>query len=596
MSPAQLCCVLFTLILPVTAHIALWDPAMYGWDASDPNQSEPVLPLMNLAFKDWWFHGYINKPPADNTFMSLPAGGTYHGQVACNKALTTYGQNADQQTGIYACDGDGASGGIGAMHTSDAWGSSNPQDVKGCGIAIAYESDVSKIQPEDFAVISVNHTCPWFKHVDFQIPSDLPACPEGGCHCMWGWVHSADAGSEQNYFLGYRCNVTGATGVTPLPAAKTANKCDYPTDTSNCTVGAKQPHYWFQNERNNNPQGTYDPPFYNGAYGFMDGAQTDLFAAAGSADASTSVSASTSSTVASASASSSSVVGSTSSAVESASSVSSVVESASSVASSEAVSTTAAAAESTTAEVAETTSTSEAEASSVTDTTASASSSSADGAPAAPAAPSAPSAPAAPAAPAAPSAPSAPAAPVAPGAESASATSDAASANATTTSQAVIGAVQAVSTSQVTMTRTTTMHWYSVPTAASSAVANSTGESVSVVGNSTLPANSTSVESNSTFPANSTSLGSNSTLPIAAVDTNSTSSSNSTIVPHPNNSPTALLSATDGSNTTEITTAGSCKLRKRGIGGKRRHTIRRRERGRTIKRAVGGVSGVVAGA
>ena len=248
------------------------------YDPNDPNQSEPILPLMHLSFNDWWFHGYINKPPAADTFMMLPSGGTYHGQVACNKALTTYGAVPEQQTGIYACDGDGATGGIGAMHTTDAWASGNPTNVKGCGIAIAYTSDEHAVQPEDFTVISTNWTCPWYKHVDFQIPSDLPACPEGGCLCSWGWIHSEDAGSEQNYHLVYRCKVDGATGVTPLPAPKTANKCNLPVDTSNCTVGAKQPHYWYQNERNNNPQGEYDPPFYNGAYGFMDGAQTDLFA------------------------------------------------------------------------------------------------------------------------------------------------------------------------------------------------------------------------------------------------------------------------------------------------------------------------------
>ncbi|WVF71447.1 hypothetical protein IAT40_006251 [Kwoniella sp. CBS 6097] len=283
MRTAQLCLALAALLVPVQAHIALWDEGMYGWDPSDPNQSEPVLPLMHLPFNEWWFHGYINKPPQEGKIMELPSGGTYHGQVACNKALTTYGQNAYQQTGIYACDGDGATGGIGAMHTTDQWGSPDPKNVKGCAIGIAYQSDVSKIQPEDFTVISVNYTCPWFKDVDFQIPADMPPCPEGGCHCMWGWIHSEDAGSEQNYFLGYRCNITGATGVTPLPAAKTANKCHYPSDTSNCTVGAKQPHYWYQAERNNNPQGEYDPPFYNGDYGFINGAQTDLFATVGSA-------------------------------------------------------------------------------------------------------------------------------------------------------------------------------------------------------------------------------------------------------------------------------------------------------------------------
>ncbi|WVQ67698.1 uncharacterized protein L199_005902 [Kwoniella botswanensis] len=306
MRVSQLCFALVASVISVNAHIALWDEGMYGWDPNDPNQSEPVLPLMHLPFNEWWFHGYIDKPPADGKIMNLPSGGTYHGQVACNKALTSYGQNADQQTGIYACDGDGATGGIGAMHTSDQWASSDPKDVKGCGIAIAYESDVKKIQPEDFTVISVNYTCPWFKHVDFQIPSDLPPCPEGGCHCMWGWIHAADAGSEQNYFLGYRCNITDATGITPLPSPKTANKCNYPTDTSNCTVGAKQPHYWYQAERNNNPQGEYDPPFYNNEYGFINGAQTDLFAAVGGNEsATTSTSASASSVSASASSASS---------------------------------------------------------------------------------------------------------------------------------------------------------------------------------------------------------------------------------------------------------------------------------------------------
>lgn len=86
--------------------------------------------------------------------MQLPAGGTYHGQVACNKALTTYGQN-DYQLTEYACNDDKPESGTGAMHTTDKMGSPNPTDVKGCGLAIAYESDVSKLKPEDFTVISV---------------------------------------------------------------------------------------------------------------------------------------------------------------------------------------------------------------------------------------------------------------------------------------------------------------------------------------------------------------------------------------------------------------------------------------------------------
>ena len=104
---------------------------------------------MNLDFDQWWFHGYINKPPAPGKFMTLPSGGTYHGQVACNKALTKLGRVPHQQTGRYACDGEGSTGGIGAMHTADQWMSPDPKDVKGCGLAIAYESDEHKVQPED---------------------------------------------------------------------------------------------------------------------------------------------------------------------------------------------------------------------------------------------------------------------------------------------------------------------------------------------------------------------------------------------------------------------------------------------------------------
>ncbi|MGG6497384.1 UNVERIFIED_CONTAM: hypothetical protein NY603_31130, partial [Bacteroidetes bacterium 56_B9] len=82
-------------------------------------------------------------------------------------------------------------------------------DVTGCAIAIAYESDADKVKPEDFVVISTNYTCPWFKEVDFEIPPDLPACPEEGCTCMWGWIPSGNGGIKEMYSLNYRCKVEG---------------------------------------------------------------------------------------------------------------------------------------------------------------------------------------------------------------------------------------------------------------------------------------------------------------------------------------------------------------------------------------------------
>lgn len=72
--------------------------------------------------------------------MELPAGGTFDGQIACNKALTKFGAVPAQQTGLYACDGDDPSkGGIGAMHTADEWWVGRPLCAR---VADAKRSDM----------------------------------------------------------------------------------------------------------------------------------------------------------------------------------------------------------------------------------------------------------------------------------------------------------------------------------------------------------------------------------------------------------------------------------------------------------------------
>lgn len=207
--------------------------------------------------------------------MELPAGGTFHGQVACHKLWTDWGMDGARPVQM-ACN-DAGGPGAGLVHAHDPNGTPPDQtnDVMGCGIGIVYESDVSKIKPEDFAMISINHKCPWYRDVDFQIPKRLPPCPPGGCHCMWGWIHNSGGGGQEMYMNGYRCNVTGETGTVPVPKPVVARKC--PFDKNNCTMGAKQPHYWLMGERNNNHQHEYDPPYYNDEYGFENGAQNDLW-------------------------------------------------------------------------------------------------------------------------------------------------------------------------------------------------------------------------------------------------------------------------------------------------------------------------------
>ena len=74
-------------------------------------------------------------------------------------------------------------------------------DVKGCALSIAYNSDFNSVQPEDLVVISVNHLCVWNLHTPFEIPQDMPPCPDGGCVCGWHWIHSVDSGSAQSEWV-----------------------------------------------------------------------------------------------------------------------------------------------------------------------------------------------------------------------------------------------------------------------------------------------------------------------------------------------------------------------------------------------------------
>ena len=57
---------------------------------------------------------------------------------------------------------------------------------------------------------------------------------------------------------GFKCNITGSTSDVPLAKPQVPRRCGADPDygkpdaaPGNCTYGAKQPFYWFQNERNN---------------------------------------------------------------------------------------------------------------------------------------------------------------------------------------------------------------------------------------------------------------------------------------------------------------------------------------------------------
>jgi len=86
------------------------------------------------------------------------------------------------------------------------------------------------------------------------------------------------------FMNGFRCKVTNVQSTAKkIGTPQLARRCGADTvtpkaaDPSNCTVGAKQPLYWYQAERSTFFEGTYAPPFYNDLYGFPDGAQLDIF-------------------------------------------------------------------------------------------------------------------------------------------------------------------------------------------------------------------------------------------------------------------------------------------------------------------------------
>lgn len=88
--------------------------------------------------------------------------------------------------------------GIGALHVvNNTFESTLPVNTSafgGSALAIAYTSNYTTVQPNDMTIISVNWTSPWYRLTDYEIPADLPPCPEGGCLCTWNWVHLAGHG------------------------------------------------------------------------------------------------------------------------------------------------------------------------------------------------------------------------------------------------------------------------------------------------------------------------------------------------------------------------------------------------------------------
>ncbi|KAF8332402.1 uncharacterized protein EI90DRAFT_3055522 [Cantharellus anzutake] len=277
-----------TLFESVRSHAAMFHPSMWGFNATGDtpffgngvpgeHDNRPVVPLINRTFEQWWLHGYSEYPPHPEDIMQLPAGGSQMIEIACGKQFTSYWPmvaSTDQRNGDPSpCPGSNTQ----EFHTGGL------NDLGGCALAISYKSNVSQVAPEDFTVFSINQTCVWERETYFQVPKDMPPCPNGMCTCAWFWIHQADAGSEQNYMIAFQCNIANATGTVPVAKGNPARRCgddpryNRPANPANCTYGAREPAYWYQFEENNFFEDTLDPPVYTPLYGWTDGAQDDIF-------------------------------------------------------------------------------------------------------------------------------------------------------------------------------------------------------------------------------------------------------------------------------------------------------------------------------
>ncbi|KAJ6530987.1 hypothetical protein DFH09DRAFT_1044729 [Mycena vulgaris] len=293
MSLTGLCVLVLCFSGLTRAHFAAWHKGMYclngttpGYD--DDNTNDIVQPLWNLTKADWWFHHYNGCdefPPDDGDFLELPANGNFTVELAVNRAFTTLSFGG-ARTAAFG-DGQNYTNGLGGVDciTELNIHTQNESMAAGTAFAISYQSELSAVTAENLVVFTTLYHTPWKRLATYAVPN-LPACPEGGCICAWGWVANG-CGEPNMYMQGFRCKVVGNTGTAALAPAIPPTWCeDAPT---NCTSGARQMIYWNQLDGSNifvsgsDSHGSPRSPAYNSVLGFPEGAQTDIFQSNGTA-------------------------------------------------------------------------------------------------------------------------------------------------------------------------------------------------------------------------------------------------------------------------------------------------------------------------
>ncbi|KAK0229184.1 hypothetical protein EDD85DRAFT_1026714 [Armillaria nabsnona] len=289
----------------VRGHVAPFHPSMWcfsGTSGSNINAQEAVNPVYQLGFSGYWMHantGCLSQPPADNTFLELPAGGSFSVEIAANRAFTSYSYGGTEVSDW--ADGQAHEELYGAHTecvTSPNLHAQNESMAAGTAFAISYTSDISAVNEDNLVVFTVAPKTPWKLVASYDVPAAMPACPDGGCICAWGWVPNG-CGIPNMYMHPFRCTVTGATGTTAVGTPKAPEWCE--DDQSKCVSGPKKFIIWNQNEADTVSVSGYDlagepkSPGYNTKMGFKGGAQNDIFTGASTGGSSSSGSGSSSS-------------------------------------------------------------------------------------------------------------------------------------------------------------------------------------------------------------------------------------------------------------------------------------------------------------
>ncbi|KAF8524302.1 hypothetical protein BU17DRAFT_84899 [Hysterangium stoloniferum] len=277
----------FTIIPLAAGHVGLWDKSMFGLCGTNNqcvNQAQPALPLQDLPFAKWWWHGYLNYPPPNNAVMQLPAGKAVTVHLAGNSAFTKVGQ-----TPGVLWPGGGKPGSVNEAVENNVnyWGkepagnlhTSGHSGLAGCALSIAYTDNAKNVRPEDMTVFSIQHECVWHMNTVFAIPANMPPCPNGKCMCSWWWIHKSEGGSDQMYQTAFQCNITYAPGqtISRVPVGKPVPPENCASNAATCIKGPKMPMYWKQRECVNMPEPGHLAPTYSTSYGFPQGAQNDIF-------------------------------------------------------------------------------------------------------------------------------------------------------------------------------------------------------------------------------------------------------------------------------------------------------------------------------